>query len=473
MSDMGGTGGGVGGRGHRQLDIEVESTKEKRSLIISLAWPALAENFLVSITSMIDMIMVSSLGGFAIAAVGLVAQPRFVMLSAFMAMNVGSTAMISRFRGARDPENANLVLGQSLLMGLSLSAILCVIMFIWGENLIRFLAGGNISPDTIQGASEYLRIQVYGFPLMALTFTMNAALRGVGNTRATFYNNSVSNLSKILFNYCLITGGFGFPALGIRGAAISMVLSQAVGFFMVLSKVISGKEYIRIEFKKVSRFDFSMMKRIFNIGFPALIEQVFMRVGVMLFTIIVTSLGNYSYQAHIIAMNLQQMSFMTGMSFGIAATTLVGQCLGRLREDLARLYVKLTLQLNLIVAVAVAMLLFFGGELICSLYSDDPELVRLAANMLKIIALVNPVSASRFVYSSALRGAGDSRFSAVITFVGVLVLRPLISYLLVFPPFPFQLGLAGIWIALSSDGIVAYILSMNRFKRGKWANIKV
>ena len=472
MSDADGA-GGASGRGYRQLDIEVESYKEKRSLINSLAWPALAENFLVTIASMIDMIMVSSLGGFAIAAVGLVAQPRFVMLSAFMALNVGSTAMISRFRGARDPNNANLVLGQSLLMSLGLSAVLCVTMFIWGDNLVRFLAGGSISADTIHGASEYLRIQVYGFPLLAFTFTMNASLRGVGNTRASFYNNSVSNIFKILFNYCLISGGLGFPALGIRGAAISMVLSQAIGFFMALSKVLSGKEYIRIEINKLIRVDLSMMKRIFNIGFPALIEQVFMRVGVMLFTIIVTSLGNYSYQAHIIAMNLQQMSFMTGMSFGIAATTLVGQSLGRLREDLARLYVKLTLQLNLIVAVTVTLILFFGGELICSLYSDDPELVKLSADMLKIIALVNPISSARFVYTSALRGAGDSSFAAVITFVGVLVLRPLVSYILVFPPFPFQLGLAGIWIALSSDGIVAYILSMIRFRRGKWARIKV
>jgi Na+-driven multidrug efflux pump len=172
-------------------------------------------------------------------------------------------------------------------------------------------------------------------------------------------------------------------------------------------------------------------------------------------------------------MNLQQLSFMTGMSFGVAATTLVGQSLGRKRVDLAREYVRLTLQLNLIVAITVAMVLFFGGELICSLYSDDPVLVKYAADMLKIIALVNPISAARFVYTSGLRGAGDSRFSAVITFVGVLVMRPLVSYILVFPPFPFQLGLAGIWIALSSDGVMAYILSRVRFKKGKWALIKV
>ena len=454
-------------------DIEVDSISGKRSLIIGLTWPALAENFLLSIVSMIDMIMVSSVGPGAMSAVGLVAQPRFVMLSAFMAMNVGSTAMVSRFKGARDQDNANSVLGQSILMGIGFSVVLCIVMFLWGDNLIGFLAGGNIAAETIEGASMYLRVQIYGFTIMAMTFTMNAALRGVGNTKATFYNNSVSNIFKILFNFVLIGGGLGIPAMGLRGAAIATVLAQFISFGMALSKLVSGKEFIRIDLKKLTRVEWPMMKRIFNIGFPALIEQVFMRVGVMLFTIIVTSLGDYSYAAHIIAMNLQQMSFMTGMSFGIAATTLVGQCLGRHREDLAKIYVRLTLQMNLIVAVIISLVLFFGGELICGLYSDDPELVKLSADMLKIIALSNTLSSARFVYTSALRGAGDSRFSAVITFVGVLVLRPLISFVLVFPPFPFQLDLMGIWIALSSDSIVAYVLSLIRFKRGRWAKIKV
>jgi Na+-driven multidrug efflux pump len=161
------------------------------------------------------------------------------------------------------------------------------------------------------------------------------------------------------------------------------------------------------------------------------------------------------------------------MSFGAAATTLVGQCLGRVRADLAKVYVKMTQNLSYIVAIFVALLLFFGGEFIASLYTEDKELAHLAANMLKIIALINPVSNARFVYVSALRGAGDSRFAAVITFVGVLVIRPIISIILVLPQLPFQLGLAGIWIALSSDGVVCYFLSRARFRKGKWAGIKV
>jgi Na+-driven multidrug efflux pump len=210
-----------------------------------------------------------------------------------------------------------------------------------------------------------------------------------------------------------------------------------------------------------------------KIGLPALLEQVIMRTGMMLYTIIVTSLGDRSFASHGIAMNLQHMSFMTGMSFGTAATTLVGQCLGRVRADLAKLYVKMTQNMSYIIAAIVSIVFFIWGEALTSLYTKDPELARLSANMLKIIAVANPFSCARLVYTSALRGAGDSKYVARITFIGVLLIRPILSLILVFPPFPFRLGLAGIWIAMSSDGLVCYFLGRARFNKGKWADIKV
>jgi putative MATE family efflux protein len=422
---------------------------------------------------MVDMVMVASLGAYAISAVGLVTQPRFVMLASFMALSVGSTAMVSRFKGARDPQNANMVLNQSLIMTLGITIILCLGMFLGGEALVRLLAGKNISEQTVQGALDYLWIQVIGFPTLSLTFSINAVLRGVGNTRASFYNNPVANLVNVFFNFCLIGGNLGFPAMGVAGASLATVIGQCAALGMALWRLMGGKEFVRIEFKKLFHVDLVMIGRILNIGIPALVEQFIMRVGMMLFTIIVTSLGDRPYAAHMIAMNIQQLSFTTGMAFGTASTTLVGQSLGRVRADLARIYVKMTQNLSYIVSALVSLLLFLGGGLISSLYSDDQELIRLAANMLRIIAVANPISNARFVYISALRGAGDSRFAAVVTFVGVLLIRPFVSLILIVPYLPFQIGLAGVWVALCSDGFVCYALSRFRFRQGKWENIRV
>ncbi|MDR3121959.1 MAG: MATE family efflux transporter [Clostridiales bacterium] len=459
--------------GDRQIDIEVGPKAGKRRLIIDLAWPSLAENVLASFVSMVDMIMVSSLGAYAINAVGLVTQPRFVMLAAFMALSIGSTAMVARFKGARDPENASLILNQSLLMTFGLTALLCVCMAFGGEPLVRLLAGRNISEQTIAASLSYLNIQIIGFPTLSFTFCINAVLRGVGNTRASFYTNGASNLVNVFFNYCLIGGNLGFPKLGVAGASIATVIGQCTALCIAVFTVARGREFVQFRVKQLRRVDWSVIRRILNIGLPALVEQLVMRIGMMLFTIIVTGLGDGPYAAHMVAMNIQQLSFMTGMSFGTAATTLVGQSLGRVRADLARIYVRMTQHIGIVVSFVVAFLLFFGGEWVARLYSDDPAIIKLAADMLKIVAVVNPISNARFVYISALRGAGDSRFAALITFVGMLLVRPALSWVLVTEMLPIQIGLAGVWIALSSDGVVCFALSWARFARGKWQSIRV
>jgi Na+-driven multidrug efflux pump len=201
-----------------------------------------------------------------------------------------------------------------------------------------------------------------------------------------------------------------------------------------------------------------------------MIEQVIMRAGMLWFTTIVTALGDISYAAHMVAMNIQQLSFTTGMAFGTAATTLTGQCLGRKRADLAKIYVRMTQNMGYVVSCVIAVILFTCGNFLAGMYSTEIIIISLAADMLKIIALANPISNARFVYVSALRGAGDARFMAIITFVGVLLVRPLVSILLINM---FDMGLTGAWIALVSDGIICYAISMLRYRGGKWTLINI
>lgn len=454
----------------KQIDIEVDSNKRKTRLIFSLSWPALAENLFSSFMSMADMIMVGGLGAYAIAAVGLVTQPKFIMMAAFMAMNVGTTALVAQCKGARNPEGANTALNQALIIALLLAAVVCTAMIITAEPLIRLIAGQELSEQTILEGLRYYRIQIYGFPTIAFTFTINAALRGAGNTKTTFYNNTVANIVNVILNYALINGRLGLPRMEVAGASLATVLGQCVGLIMAVTVVTGKKQYIRLKLRRLFKIEFTMIKRIVNIGIPSFIEQLIMRVGSLWFTTIVTSLGDMSYAAHMVAMNIQQLSFTTGMAFGTAATTLVGQCIGRKRIDLGKVYVTLTQKMGLIVSLAIAAFMFFCGKLLAGLYSDDIAIISLASDMLKIIAVVNPIMNARFIYSSALRGAGDAKSIAIVTFIGVLLVRPLVGILLVNV---LELGLTGVWIALSSDFVISCIVIAIRYKKGKWALIEI
>jgi len=454
----------------KQIDIEVEGAGQRRKLIIALSWPALAENVLSSLTGMVDMIMVSILGGYAIASVGLVLQPKYIMMTAFIAMNIGTTALVAQNKGARNPEEANSVLNQSLLLTIALTAIICTTLLVTAEPLIRLIAGDGLSERLIIEALSYYKIQIYGFPTLAFTFTINAALRGAGNTRATFYNNTAANVVNVMFNYCLIGGNLGFPRMEVAGASLATVIGQCVALIMAIFIIMNGKQYVRLVLRKCLKFDFPMMKRILNIGIPSFIDQVIMRIGALWFTTIVTALGDISYSAHMVAMNIQMLSFTTGMAFGTAATTLVGQSIGRKRIDLSKIYVRMTQNLGLIASVIIAALMFLFGRQIAGLCSDDLAIITLSSDMLKIIALSNPITNARLIYVSALRGAGDAKSVAVMTFIGMIVVRPLAGYLFVNV---LGLGLYGVWIALSTDFVSNFLLIMARYKRGKWTQIEI
>jgi len=456
------------------VDIDVSTAAERRKIIIGLAWPSLAENVLSSLVNMVDTIMVSGLGTQAISGVNLAVQPRFIMLSVFMAMNVGCTALAARFKGAGDREGANNVLRQSLMLSAFLCIIVCGLMLIFNEPLIRYIAGSEIAEETIQMGIDYFRIQLWGFPLTALTFAINAVLRGVGNTRAAFYNNSVANVVNVILNYCLIHGNLGFPAMGVEGASLATVIGQGVALAMGLYVVMSGNQYVHLHFHVKWKPDFSLVGRILKIGLPAMVEQLFMRVGMLMYTTTVTSLGDNAYSAHVIANNIQQLSFTTGMAFGTAATTLTGQSLGKKKPDLARTYLKDVCMLAIMVSILIGFGLFFFGGKVALLYTDDMVVIGLAVQALTLVAFAQPFQSCRFVFTSALRGAGDSRFTAIITLIGILIVRPLVSWLIVdWMQANWGLGLIGAWIALISDQMTCFVLAIVRYKQGKWATLKV
>ncbi len=453
-----------------KIDLETTSISDRNKLILSLMWPALAENLLSSLVSIADTIMVSGIGEHAVRAVGLCMQPRMIMFSCFMALGTGATALVARAKGAGNREEANTVLRQALTLAVMLIVVLCIAMAFFCRPLIQWIAGGNIGADTVDGAVEYFNIQIAGFPFLALSAIMTAVLRGSGNTRASFYSNSAANIVNVIFNYLLIGGNFGFPALGVTGASIATVLGQIVACSFCFYLLVSNKQFVHLSFKASFKPDFTMIKRITNIGIPALGEQLIMRVGLLAFTTIVTSLGDEAYTAHTIAVNIQSLSFTSGMAFGIASTTITGQCLGRKRPDLAEDYIKLTQRWSYAVSFLVAIFLFFFGGFLAQWYTDEAAIIAMVASVLRIVAIVNPFSNARFVYNSALRGAGDARFTAVCTFVGLIIVRLPVAILLVNV---LNFGIIGVWIAFSADPVVIYLMAKLRWHSGKWAKIKV
>jgi len=431
--------------------------------ILRIGWPALLEFILAQLVSMFDQMQVGQVGAFAISAVGIAAQPKMLLNTAFMSMNVGVTAMVARARGAGDKERANLMLRQGLLFTMVASTLVTILGYIFAPQLIGMM--GSTDAQTVEAAITYLRINLYAMIPFALTSTCTAALRAVGNSRISFLYNTAANVINVFLNWVLITGNLGSPAYGVAGAAAATSIGQTAAFFMAVYAITNKNAYLSVSFKQSFKPDFDALRNIIKIGIPAMIEQLIMRAGVVLYQRTVNSLGTIAYATHTICMNIQALSFMNGMGWATSATSLVGQSLGKKRYDMAMVYSKFTQRVGFVTSAVIGACCFFFGGNIASLYTDDAAIISTAASILMFVALMQPFNASQQILAGSMRGAGDTKVVAYITAATMFGLRPFLAWLLVTK---LDMGLYGAWYALVGDQIVRTILVMLRYNSGKW-----
>ena len=464
-----------------------KSRKERRKLpegcrrsvlagdIMRIAWPALLELFLTSVVSMTDMIMVGAMpnGDDAISAVSLATHPKFMFVTLIIALNVGVTATIARYRGAGDHDGANNVLRNGLVLELLLTVFGTIGGYLSVEPMIRFMANDGLSPEIMRMSEGYLRIQMIGFVTSAIPATITAALRGTGNSKPPMVYNITANLVNVCGNYLLINGHFGFPALGVVGASIATVLGQLVSMVMAIICISRGRYYFNIRLKDFFagfKVDMGIIGSILRIGLPSLGEQVILRVGIIIFSRQVASLGQPYYATHQIAMNIQSLSFLLGMGIATSSTTLVGQSLGKRRVDMAEHYSRLCGRIGILLGVVIGVWFGLFGSSLVSLYSDTQAVIAASVPVMIILGISQPFQAYQFIISGSLRGAGDTKSTALITLATSLVLRPVLGYLFISI---LHCGLIGAWYATIIDQLVRVLLVFVVYEMGRWKKIKL
>ncbi len=448
---------------HPQFPEDV-SKKTMVRRIMELFIPAALEHTLLQLTSMFDQIQVGGIGKEALAAVGLSGQLRTFFTTIFIAVNVGVTAMIARSVGQKNHGRVVTLLRHGMLLTLILSAFCSVLgYFVARPLLILFNA-----PDalTLEMGVTYLRILMMGFIPVALTTTLTAALRGAGNTKLSLYYNIVANIVNILFNWILINGKFGLPALGVAGAAIATVIGQLVAFVLAWHACFKKGNLFGIRFKDLfGKVQKDQVSDIVSIGFPAMLEQGISRIGIMTYTAIVATLGTTLYATHVVCINIQLLTGILGFSTSVVATTMSGQSLGAERKDLAVLYPCVTGRISVWLSfILMAIFIFLGGPII-SLYNSDPEIINAGVVPLRIIAIMQPFVAVQYVMAGAMRGAGDTKAVAFYFTFGKIACRPLFTFINVVL---LGWGLNGAWIAHTVSELICTAMLAYRFTSGKW-----
>jgi len=436
---------------------------------IRMAWPALLESFFVALAGMIDTMMVSTMGTYAVAAVGLTTQPKFITLAIFFSINVSVSALVARRRGQQDQRSANEILLTALILTLLFCAILSVITVIWASPIIS-LCGSNA--DTHESAVLYFRVIQAGMIFNVLSLCINAAQRGSGNTKIAMTTNITSSVVNIIFNYLLIGGNFGFPKWGVFGAAFATVLGTVAASIMSVRSLFNPNSYVSIPFirREKIRSQGESLLSILKLGSNMLVENIAMRVGFVTTAVMAAKLGTDAFAAHQVGMNFLSLGFSFGDGMQVAAVALIGRSLGENDPDKARVYGRLCQRTGLGISFVLAIILFFFGRNLFSLFFTDLAVLDMGVLISKYIIVIILFQISQIIFGGCLRGAGDMRYCLFASLISVTLIRTAVTWGLTSV---FALGLHGIWIGILSDQLSRFIFLSLRFKEGSWAKIRI
>jgi putative MATE family efflux protein len=436
---------------------------------INMAWPAVVESFFTAFVGLVDSYMVSGLGSDAVAAVGLTTQPKFMGLSLFFAINVSLSALVARRKGEDKKEDANRILASGIMFILIAAVIISALLVFFANGIIRF-CGSN--QDTHDLATSYFRIVMGGMIFNCIQMGINSAQRGAGNTRITMRTNLASNTVNVIFNYLLIGGKFGFPALGVRGAALATVLGTIVASIMSIRSLFKDGCFVSIPyiFKNKIKPGLATITSVIKVGYSVFFEQILMRVGFMATSIMAARIGTYAMAAHQVGMNIMGLSFSFGDGLQATAVALIGRSLGQGKEQLAKEYGRTCRVIGLAISFVLACLYFFGGHALMSAFFKEPEIVKIGVDITRIIIVVVIFQVSQVIYMGCLRGAGDTGYTAMASIISVTVIRTVFSYVF---GYTLGFGINGVWMGILADQVSRFIFGSIRFRQGNWTKIKI
>lgn len=444
-------------------------SRDNIRITFNMAWPSIIESFFTAFAGLVDSLMVSSLGSYAVAAVGLTTQPKFIGLSLFFALNVAISALVARRRGEEKPEEANRILSTAIVF-IVIAAILLSILFVTFASPIIRMCGST--PETHDSAVAYFRIIMGGMIFNCIQMGINSAQRGAGNTKITMRTNVTSNTINIIFNYLLINGHLGFPALGIHGAALATVLGTVVASVMSVLSILNPGGFISLPYILQNKVwpAARSLHNLIHVGYSVFFEQLLMRIGFMMTAIMAAHQGTDAMAAHQVGMNIMGLSFSFGDGLQSAAVALIGRSLGANDEKMAKEFGSICRMFGGIISVCLAVLYFFGARPMMGLFFQEEHIVAIGVGIMRVIIFVVAFQISQVVYMGCLRGAGDTLYTAIASTISVTFIRTIGSYL---DGYVFGLGIVGIWLGVLADQISRFLFASTRFKKGKWTQIKI
>ena len=450
--------------------VSAASTAKKplfdRHSLTALIIPLIIEQFLAMLIGAADTIMVSSCGEAAVSGVSLVDTINILLIQVFSALATGGAVVAAQYLGMGKKEDAKESSKQLMIVVLVVSLIVTILSLITHRPLLRVIFG-SIDNEVMANAQIYFLLSALSYPFLSLYNGGAALFRSMGNSKISMITSFFMNGLNIVGNAILIYGA----GWAVFGAALATLISRILGAIYMIWLLLKKDNPLSISGILHTRLSWKMVRSILVIGVPNGIENGLFQVGTILVASLISSFGTYAIPANAVSNTLAGLEIVPSSAIGLAMITVVGQCIGAGDDKQTAEYTKKLMALSYIAMLICNLLMTFGCPLLISFYNTSAETAQIAKELVWIHSLMGIIFwPASFTLPNALRAAGDAKFTMIISMLSMWLCRIGMSFLL---GVYFNMGVQGVWIAMTIDWIFRAALYIWRFARGGWKGKKV
>jgi putative MATE family efflux protein len=431
--------------------------------VLTIALPISFQHFIFASLNMIDVFMVGQLGEAAIAAIGLSNQIFFILILLLFGTTSGMAIFTAQFWGKSDIESIRKVLSMSIFITSAIAIIFSLSAIFMPHVLLGFYTEDK---EVIELGSQYLRIVGLSYLPVAIATSYSAVLRSIQLIRIAAIASITALLFKTILGYSLIFGYFGFPALGVRGAAIATVSGWMLELILLFSLIYTQKTPLATSLRNLFTFDFSLLKRVLGTTFPAILNELIWSLGITTYYAIYARIGTDSIAAVNINATVDELAFVVFIGLGNACAVMVGNRIGAGKPNEAYEIVKRTVILSVALAWVVGAIVFLSRDLVASLVELSPSGIHNLRMLMLVAALVLWIRMFNFItFIGALRAGGDTRFSLYMEIFSIWCIGVPIAAL---SAFVWHLPVYYVYLLVMVEELFKVFISAWRIHSRKW-----
>ncbi len=442
------------------------TTIELRRAIILLAVPMILELVMESTFAVVDIYFVGKLGPSAVATVGLTETYLYLLYSIGIGLSMAVTAIVARRVGEKNPGEAGLSAVQSIWLAVLASVPFAIAGIFYSRELLSLMGADEWA---LEEGYKYTRWMLGSNVVIMLLFVINAIFRGAGDAAIAMRILVISNLINIVLDPVFIFGWGTIPEMGIEGAAIASTIGRGIGVIVQVWFLIKGGKHIRILGEHVRLNILSMMK-ILKTALGGIGQMIIAMTSWIFIMRILADVGSEAVAGATITLRVMMFTMMPAHGMASAAATLVGQNLGASRPDRAESSVWRVGVYNMGYLILVSILFFFFNETLVGLFSEDPEVISIGGEWLRIISFSYFVYGWWMVSVSAFNGAGDTTTPTKINLIFFWLIQIPLAYWL---SIRLNWAHSGVFWAVFFSETAVGLFTLWLFRRGSWKSKSV